>query len=189
MTTLPNPRLQRTPSATPPSPLSRKPLGDKWRLDLLAIALGVSVVLSAPAVATPSQASHLAGCYSLSLGPWLPHLPEYDSENMSVTLPPRVRFELQRGTDGWAKGRRLVRPGPGAPAGSIEDAWWWVAPNGALVARWTDGFSGLKLTLKQTDNGLHGAVESVWDYHRPTQIREVTALKISCDWNASGEPR
>ena len=27
MTTLPNPRLQRTPSATPPSPLSRKPLG------------------------------------------------------------------------------------------------------------------------------------------------------------------
>jgi len=28
MTPLPNPRLQRTPPASPPSPLSRKPLGD-----------------------------------------------------------------------------------------------------------------------------------------------------------------
>jgi hypothetical protein len=25
----PNPRLQRTPSASPPSPLSRKPLGER----------------------------------------------------------------------------------------------------------------------------------------------------------------
>ena len=28
---LPNPRLQRTPSAAPPSPLSRKPLGRQER--------------------------------------------------------------------------------------------------------------------------------------------------------------
>ncbi len=42
---LPNPRLQRTPSASPPSPLSRKPLGATKR-QLAATTLLLMVVLS-----------------------------------------------------------------------------------------------------------------------------------------------
>ena len=42
----PNPRLQRTPSATPPSPLSRQPLGARSRLVVL-VALAAATVLRA----------------------------------------------------------------------------------------------------------------------------------------------
>jgi hypothetical protein len=34
----PNPRLQRTPSASPPSPLSRQPLGATWKLGSVVLA-------------------------------------------------------------------------------------------------------------------------------------------------------
>src|SRR5215831_283757 len=41
----PNPRQQRTPSAAPPSPLSRKPLGPRsWSLRMRAIAVACLVV-------------------------------------------------------------------------------------------------------------------------------------------------
>jgi hypothetical protein len=53
-----NPRLQRTPAALPPSPLSRNPLGDlKPRRWLFGLALVVSACASKPA--TPSE-----------FGPW-----------------------------------------------------------------------------------------------------------------------
>jgi TonB-like protein len=50
----PNPRLQRTRSASPPSPLSRQPLGGyRQRVSVLGIALGLS--LSAAHAATPPE--------------------------------------------------------------------------------------------------------------------------------------
>jgi hypothetical protein len=50
----PNPRLQRTPAALPPSPLSRKPLGDLKRVGCLT---GLALVITACAsnTATPSE--------------------------------------------------------------------------------------------------------------------------------------
>ncbi len=43
--TPPNPRLQRTPSASPPSPLSRKPLDGRSRAEAAVTVIAVAVVL------------------------------------------------------------------------------------------------------------------------------------------------
>jgi len=56
----PNPRLQRTPSAAPPSPLSRKPFGDPALRCLLAAALlavltGVAFSQNLPSLLARSQ--------------------------------------------------------------------------------------------------------------------------------------
>jgi len=59
----PNPRLQRTPSASPPSPLSRQPLGNVWREPgVFACCVGVlvSLILARPGRAA-DQADRCAG--------------------------------------------------------------------------------------------------------------------------------
>jgi len=51
----PNPRLQRTPSALPPSPLSRQPLGDKMRSVLTPSVKSLSQAQEPSAVRTRNE--------------------------------------------------------------------------------------------------------------------------------------
>jgi hypothetical protein len=64
----PNPRLQRTPSASPPSPLSRQPLGGACSLALLVIGVGLSGIAASqghPPSLTPSEVCAIETMQSL----------------------------------------------------------------------------------------------------------------------------
>jgi TonB family protein len=61
MTRRPNPRLQRTRSASPPSPLSRQPLGDRSRKSLAGLIAVCMAILSASCAASGT----LPGCKNM----------------------------------------------------------------------------------------------------------------------------
>jgi hypothetical protein len=169
------------------SPLDARPFGDILKVTIGTLGLALMVGGQVRADTAQSSAARLAGCYSLSLGPWQPRIPDRDSENELVKLPPRIQLMLSRGKDGWATGKLLVKPAPGAPPGAIADAWWWLTGNRSIAARWTDGFTGMKMKLKGDPHNLRGKVESLWDYQRPKQTRQVIATRIPCDADTSGQ--
>jgi len=143
----------------------------------------VPLVTAAAAVAQAepdAAADPVVGCYRLTLGEWNPPL---RSGNASRQTPPRsVRFLAELGDDddgAFERGRALVRPI--LPEGHTPSAYWLRTGEDAVHVVWTGGFSGVRLDLRETEDGLRGTAEAFTDIagvERPTA--EVSLRPVDC---------
>jgi hypothetical protein len=120
------------------------------------------------------------GCYALTMSPWFPPMRLGDDEQL-ITPPPRIQLLTEKGTEEGESRGYLVRAAPGAQP-SIHSSMYWL-PKGSktLEITFTDGFSGVVLSLKTADaETLHGKATTFWDFDRRRQVAEVTARRVSC---------
>jgi len=153
------------------------------RLGTASLLVTVPLVTAAPAVAQAepdAPPDPLVGCYDLTLGEWSPPL---RSGNASRQTPPRsVRFLAELGDDDdgpFEQGRALVRPV--VPEGHTPSAYWLRTGEDAVHVVWTGGFSGVRLGLRETEDGLRGTAEAFTDVagvERPTA--EVRLRPVDC---------
>ncbi len=153
---------------------------------LLALALVVATPGSGVwASSRPPDPRGVAGCYDVTLGPWLP-AQELGADAAFVTPPRRVRL----GPDQVAQPKsaqvtwRLLEPAPGVPRSPHAYRHWNFLDNGDLFLTWSTGFSGLNMVLVVKPDELVGTAETFWDFLRPSQTSKVRLTKVACEPSA-----
>src|SRR5207245_2294303 len=72
-----------------------------------------------------------------------------------------------------------ITPALGAKS-SVHKRSYWYPENGRLTLVWTNGFSGLTMSLERTAGGLAGTAHTFWDFDRQAQRSDVSAQEVSC---------
>lgn len=151
-----------------------------------AMAQTASVSPSKPqhnlSVDSQSEAASFAGCYELQLGHWWPF--GFGAEAKYVTPPTRIELIPEKGTQGFEQNGFLIRPisnGKGPIASRGAPSYWQVKSSSELALMWTDGFTGVTLSLKKHGNELSGWAHPHFDSpHLIPRIEHVTAEQIAC---------
>jgi len=108
----------------------------------------------------PGPIREIAGCYSISLGPWDVHRLTYDHPR---SPPDTVRLGTAAVlANGEARGFE-VRPNIFASTPHREIPPTWQRTVDSVKVTWTDGFTGVRLSLVRTDSGLVGRAHSWTD--------------------------
>ena len=138
-----------------------------------ALLLGV---LSDPS----NQRSALPGCYRVQLGKWSGQFPS----GLWVEHTPPLVFKLD--TVNLAppfdnSGLKRVMPATLiVPRGSFP-AGWRVVRLDTIMVRWSTGFAGVRLRLKQRGDTLVEYAQSFYDVVGPKEpTASVTAIKTTC---------
>lgn len=145
------------------------------------LAIG-PLLASSPVVAQsqPHDADPLVGCYDVTLGEWSPLLSSANAPRQTPPSSVRLTAELGDDDDGpFERDRALVRPV--LEEGHTPSAYWLRRGDDAVHVVWTGGFSGVRLELRETDDGLRGTAEAFTDVagvERPTA--EVTLRPVDC---------
>jgi hypothetical protein len=152
-----------------------------WLLLILGVALGSPYEIYGQTQSTPLIAS-FEGCYDLTMGRWWPW--PFGEENRFVTPPGQIRLIAERGKDGWEKDGFLISalpPRKSAASGRRRSAYWNVKPPNEIDLIWNDGFTGVRLSLKRSEDGLRGWAHPYFDYTKLIpRIAHVIARKIDC---------
>jgi hypothetical protein len=123
------------------------------------------------------------GCYDLTMGRWWPW--SFGQDNQFVTPPGRIRLLSERGTNGFERDGFLIRalpPRKGAKFGRQGPSYWNVKSANEIDLVWNDGFTGVRLSLKRSRDGLRGWAHPHFDFVRfIPRIARVTARKTACD--------
>jgi hypothetical protein len=123
------------------------------------------------------------GCYELTLGRWWPW--SFDGDNEFVTPPSRIRLLSERGTKGFEQDGFLIRPIPprkGAASGRGGPSYWNLKSASAIDLIWTDGFTGVTLSLEKRGDQLRGWAHPHFDAAPLIpRVAHVVARKIACD--------
>ena len=146
---------------------------------LVAIALMSASCVTSPPVADPQKAAPFVGCYKLTYGPWLPKM-DLEGDDDFVAMPDAIRLTDQIGTQGFQRGRFLLRNLPGSGGGRISPSYWRLEGRNDVVLVWTDGYSSIKAELTHVKSGLRGSAETHWDFPRDSQQRDVSAEPMPC---------
>jgi hypothetical protein len=122
------------------------------------------------------------GCYELRLGRWWPW--SFGGDTIFVTPPRRIRLLPSRGTNGFEEDQFLIRAIPDTKA-SIPArggaSFWQPKSDEQVDLVWTDGFTGVTLSLEEQGNELHGWAHPHFDApHFIPRIERVKARKIAC---------
>lgn len=124
-----------------------------------------------------------AGCYQLTMGRWWPW--SFGEDTEFVTPPHRVELTLDQGTEGWGKDHLLIRVAPAQKnkvSGGRGASFWEVQPNNRINLIWTDGFTGVTLTLGKHRSMLRGWAHPHFDAAKLVpRIAQVKGQRIACD--------
>jgi len=116
------------------------------------------------------------GCYSLSLGSWKPQADDRTAKFFQV--PAKVELTDVLGKESFAKGRYLIKPLSEAPR---RQSYWWTDKKGQTRMAWTDGFTGVSITLRFDGGSGYGQAETFEDgkpdFHRSASA---TARRTPC---------
>lgn len=120
------------------------------RLSLLPVLVLLPAALAAQQPGRGAPAA-VAGCYTLTPGPWAPALPAA----AAYTLPARVVLDTVPAEE--VRGSFRVLPAPGA-GGGHESATWSPLPfrPDSLRVRWTTGGAGVDARLQAAPGELRG---------------------------------
>ncbi len=129
----------------------------------------------APTAALADAFGAAAECYALTLSPWRP-------EQSVIPGAPATRIALSAdtGTAGPAKGHRLVRPLPGAFAGSYEHAWYTEVSPATLVLTWATGSEGIVMRLVRSGDTVRGTARTFGTTGTIEQTSTVTGERVGC---------
>jgi len=122
------------------------------------------------------------GCYELNLGRWWPW--GFGEDNKYVTSPRLIELLSERGTFGFEQNELLIRAIPrpkAAETGRRRASFWQKKSQREINLFWTDGFTGVTLTLEKNGDELHGWAHPHLDAGEfiPHAAR-VTARHIPC---------
>jgi hypothetical protein len=123
-----------------------------------------------------ANATSFAGCYELQLGRWWPW--SMGEDTPLVTPPSRIELQARHGTEGFEQNALIIRQIPLGTAFHRNSYWNSRADSVGLT--WTDGFAGVRLTLKKRGNELHGWAHAFFDSPRPPHVAYVRARPIGC---------
>ena len=151
----------------------------------LTIAFALCAVCGRPGAAQDTPAASIAGCYTLTLGPWSPTL---GPDSAYYAVPRAVRLDTAAFAASppstYGPGRRLSpniqypRPAafPGTPRWEIRD--------GGVVLTWSNGFTPTIIRLYVGDSVLVGTATALSDAHPigepPRPRAAVTARRHPC---------
>ena len=140
-------------------------------------------LVASPQIAQEVPVASFAGCYELRLGRWWPW--SFGEETKYVTPPSLVRLLPERGTEGFEKNGFIIRPLPargGMASGRGGPSYWQIKASNRIDLIWTDGFTGVTLTLKKGGNELHGWAHPHFDAPKLVpRMAHVTAHRAACD--------
>jgi hypothetical protein len=131
---------------------------------------------AAVAADTQPQLATYQGCYKLAVSPWAPvRSKPYINPPAAIELTEVPTRQLDEGF--------VVKPALGAAGLRFGISYWNVTPDGTIRVEWTDGFSGITMTLRRRGLVLVGFVETFSDVEEidaPLPKAEVQAEKVSC---------
>lgn len=115
------------------------------------------------------------GCYALFVGSWTPDIP-LGADTIYLTPPTLVRLtdRLAPGGRGGWEVRALMRPNDRLRFAS------WARVDEEMRLSWSNGFSGLRVSLTRRGATWVGDAESFWDFDREAQRAPVEALSVPC---------
>jgi hypothetical protein len=126
-------------------------------------------------VAAVPTADDVTGCYTLRMGPWEPAVQASDVDYLR--LPATI--ELTSRPSERVGGVKQMLPSQGVKP-SIHKFSYWNSDNDHLYLVWSNGFSGIGMTLTRTAQGWVGEAVMSWDYERESERSQVVAQKVSC---------
>lgn len=136
-----------------------------------------------PQIAPEVPVASFAGCYDLTVGRWWPW--SFGEETKYVTPPSLVRLLPERGTKGFEKDGFIIRTLPtrkGMVSGRGGPSYWQIRTGNRIDLVWTDGFTGVTLTLEKSGDELHGWAHPQFDSPiLVPRIAHVTARRVSCE--------
>ena len=120
----------------------------------------------------------VVGCFRVDLGAWRPAM---DLRGDSVYTSPPVRIEIrqERGSRS-SRGEHIVRPAPGEAASVHRFSWARKSTADSITLVWSNGFSGINLTLAVREDTLSGFGRTFWDFPRSAQVTEARLVKVRC---------
>lgn len=124
----------------------------------------------------------VTGCYELQMGRWWPW--GFGEDNEYVTPPRKIQLLTERGTEGFETGRLLIREIPTEteePGRRRRYSYWQVKSDKRVDLIWTNGLSGVVLSLTMEGRNLNGKAHPHFDF--PIWIHRfayVTARRIDC---------
>lgn len=127
----------------------------------------------------PVVAEKPSGCFSVAVTDYLPAR-NLGKDEIFVRLPTRISLS-EEPFDGVADRWRLS-PGPETPSEimNMMRGWWEHAEGGGVKIVWTNGFSGVDLTLASASGTWRGQAKTFWDFGRPEQNAEVELHRTVC---------
>jgi hypothetical protein len=101
-----------------------------------------------------------------------------------ATPPSRIELLPQRGTQGFEKNGFVLRAVPtrkGAIVGRAGPAYWTAESENRIDLVWTDGFTGVSITLQKHGKELRGWAHPHFDHPGLVpHVARVTARSIPC---------
>lgn len=155
-----------------------------------AFIIVLVLIASSPQATKPSSSPEskatvlldsFAGCYEVKTGRWWPW--GFGTDATFVTPPKQLRLLADRGTHGFEHGELLIRDIPALepPPGSRASSFWRIESQSRIRLIWTNGFSGVALSLEKHGNELSGWAHPHFDF--PTLVprtAHVTAHRMTC---------
>ena len=132
----------------------------------------VATMLAAPP-ATAQGASgapeRIAGCYAVELGPWSGSFPS--GSPASHQPPPNIRLDTARFTGRFSAGAAYLQLEPpiAIPGRQRMSLGRWRVAGDSVFLLWSDGFSGVSLSLGLRADSLRGVAYPLYDVIGPVQ--------------------
>ncbi len=130
-----------------------------------------------------NNTSSFTGCYELVLGRWWPW--SFGEDTIYVTPPTRIELLPEPGTKRFEKNGFLIRAisfQEGTPSGRGGPSYWHVKSSNQVDLVWTDGFTGVTLTLEKHGDELRGWAHPHFDAPSIVpRVQRVIAKRIACE--------
>lgn len=120
-----------------------------------------------------------SGCFNVKVKAYSPPM-NLGEDEVYVRIPSKVSMG-EEPFDGLADRWRLS-PGPDTPPEDVEmmKGWWEHREGGGVRVVWTNGFSGVSITLASANGTWRGRATTFWDFGRPAQSTEVEFHRTPC---------
>ena len=126
-------------------------------------------------------------CLNLTLGPWDTKGGGWVGEKFHA-VPPLVVLDTSKVAGGFGVGSFALRPTVGS---GRAVAFWRRMLLGTLSLTWTDGFTGVGITLEVQGDSLVGLAEARSDGRDPNMTylprASVVALRVACPASIKGK--
>jgi hypothetical protein len=130
--------------------------------------------------ASSPEVERSLGCYELTIGKWAPELPLGEDQGY---LEPATVIELTAALylnpgvlDSW----RSVRLVEGSKPEYYTSAYWEALKDDYVGVTFTNGFSGIGISVKFDKNEMHGRAGTFWDFPREHQSAPATLKRVPC---------
>ncbi len=127
---------------------------------------------------TKSVVKSFAGCYELT-----------SDKGENVGTPQQIELLTTRDRKASKRFKRecfVIRPtseipGPTRAMGMLHAYWELQDQQGGILLVWTNGYSGINISLKPEKDSLAGNGHMFWDFSGPSDLGRVVAHRIPCE--------